>query len=262
MSLCDRTALIFGASSGIGKSIALGLACKCSKIFLVSSNPQKLTNTASYISVNSSNSCIGTYAADMSNLDQLNISIDRAIDYLGHIDILINNTGGPKIAPYSDLLVEDWDEVYKSLFLSAVIPTSRLCPLMSNYGWGRIITITSTVASEPSNLMILSASMRAGLTTYMKSLSRQVAPYGVTVNTVAPGGVQTSRVVDLAEARALKENIPVEKILSQNASAIPIGRLATPEEFAEYPLFLCDDSASYITGTCVNVDGGLTRSVF
>ena len=262
MALRGRTALVFGSSAGIGKAIALGLARKCSKIFLVSSNPDKLNKTASYISTNSEISYIGTYAADMSNADQLNLSVTRAIEELDHIDILINNTGGPRISPYVDLNVDDWDSVYRSLFLSAVIPTSRLCPLMSKAGWGRIVTITSTVASEPSNLMILSASMRAGLTAYMKSLSRQVAQYGVTVNTVAPGGVQTSRILQLAESRALSEKTSVEEILSQNASAIPIGRLATPEEFAEYPLFLCDEKASYITGTCVNVDGGLSRGVF
>ena len=132
---------------------------------------------------------------------------------------------------------------------------------MEKNKWGRIITISSTVAKEPTPQMIISSSLRAGVISYMKSISKQLAPYGITVNVVCPGGVLTERVLDLTQKQAKNSSLPFEEVLKKNTSAIPLGRLARPEEFCEYILFLCSEKSSYITGTCLNVDGGLSRSI-
>ena len=132
---------------------------------------------------------------------------------------------------------------------------------MQSQSWGRIINVTSTVAKEPSPGMILSATARAGLAAFSKALSIELAPAGITVNTVCPGGVLTDRLRGLLEIRSKNEGIPYDTLLEQSQKSIPIGRFASPEEFADYVVFLCSDRARYVTGTYVSVDGGLTKGL-
>lgn len=123
------------------------------------------------------------------------------------------------------------------------------------------MNITSTVAKEPSPVMILSATARAGLHAFSKALSSEIAADGITINSICPGGVLTERLEALLRSRSDKEQVPYPDLLHQSQGSIPIGRFATPEELASYALFLCLEEARYITGTCISVDGGLTKAV-
>ena len=109
--------------------------------------------------------------------------------------------------------------------------------------------------------MILSGTTRAGITAFMKALSTQVAPFGITANVVAPGGVLTGRLIELLEAKSKAENRSYEVLLKESEKSIPLGRFATPDELAKYVVFLCSNEALYVTGTNTNIDGGLSRSV-
>ena len=258
----ERSALIIGGSSGIGKSIANHLASQGYKICIISSNPKKLEAAILDISKKYSHTDIHSVVADISNIDQLSNGIEIANQRLGKIDILINNGGGPKFSSFDQLKLSDWDNSINLLLKSVIFSTTKLSKSMAERGWGRIITITSTVANEPSSGMVMSATLRAAVSAFMKSISIQLANNGVTVNILSPGGVLTERVNELINQRAKIENKSTSEIMEESKNSIPIGRLANPEELASYVQFLCSEEASYITGTILNIDGGLSKSVF
>jgi len=258
-----KSALVFGASDGIGKGIAMGLASEGKRLVLVSRNTEgKLKETQKKIIDNTGNEEIKYFTANMCEQKDVTDAVDYALRELGTIDILINNTGGPQLKRYDEIDSDEWRKVFDSIFLSAVIPTSIITPYMEKQNWGRIVTVTSTVTKEPTPNMMLSSTIRAAVTTYMKCLSRQVANRGVTVNVAAPGGVETQRIKDLAKYRAKDTNKTESDIINEDTKNIPIERLASTEEFANYVLFLCSNKASYITGTSLNIDGGLSRGTF
>ena len=252
-----RQALIYGGSSGIGLGIARCLASQGYNLLIVSRNERKLLEAKKEI-LESKNVEIEVFQANTSIETDLNKSITWA-ESKGQIDILVNNTGGPPAKNYQEITNEEWRNVFESLFLSAVTPSRRLGEQMAQRGWGRIITVGSTVAKEPTEKMISSAAIRAALTNYMKSLSRDLAKYGVTVNTIAIGGINTERVNDLTIQIAEKEGVSVEDIRKKNTALIPAKRLGLPSEAGAYVAFLCSDDAGYITGTNISIDGGLTR---
>ena len=200
--------------------------------------------------------------ADLSNAADIKKVYKFAADKMGKIDILINNAGGPKFGGLPALSEKDWQDAINLTLLSTIRMTSLVTPAMVERKWGRIVTVTSTIAKEPTATMILSATMRAGVTAFMKSLSIELAPKGVTANVVAPGGVLTDRIKELVKTKAELDKVPYEDLLRDNEKTIPFGRFATPEEFAGYVVFLCSEQARYITGTSLNVDGGLSKGIF
>jgi len=128
-------------------------------------------------------------------------------------------------------------------------------------GWGRIINIVSTSVKQPIDGLLLSNSIRPGVIGFSKSASRDLAPLGITINSILPGSIRTDRTVDLATHRSRKEGIAVEQVLAEKANEIPAGRLGEPDEIGAAVAFLCSRQAAYITGASLVVDGGLTRAV-
>ena len=259
--IVGRCALITGASKGIGKAIALGLAAEGVNVCIVSRDEEKLERTAREIQEKTAVKVFWK-AGDVSKSNQLKFIFDHALEHLGKIDILLNNAGGPKAGGLLNLTESDWDSAIDQNLRSAIRLTSLALPGMIERNWGRVITITSTVAKEPSPTMILSATTRAGVTAFTKALSGDVAPHNITVNTVCPGGVLTDRLHQLLEARAKSEGIPFEKLLQENQKIIPSARYASPEEIADYVVFLSSERGRYITGTALCVDGGLSKGLF
>lgn len=261
IDLQGRNALVMGASRGIGKGIAHGLATSGANVCIVARNPESLRSAEEDIRNAGRGSAISVLG-DLARLADIEKAFAFARENLGDIDILINNAGGPKFGSLQTLSEKDWDAAIDLTLRSTIRMTALAVPYMIKKEWGRIVTVTSTLAREPTSPMILSATMRAGVTAFMKALSHDLASQGVTANVVAPGGVLTDRVRDLISIRAKSEKLPYEDLLRESEQSIPIGRFATPEEFSAYVVFLCSDEARYITGTVLNVDGGLSKALF
>jgi 3-oxoacyl-[acyl-carrier protein] reductase len=259
--IAKRCALITGASKGMGKAIAQGLAREGVNVCLVARNEQNLARTAKEID-DETGVLVCWKTGDVSNPSDIRDIFNFACDKLGKVDILLNNAGGPKPGSLLSLSEDDWNSAIDQTLRSVIRLTTLAVPSMIERKWGRIITITSTVAKEPSSTMILSATTRAGVTAFTKSLSSDLAPQGITVNTVGPGGVLTDRLHGLLEIRSKSEGISLDDLLRDNQKIIPMGRYASPDEIADYVVFLCSERGRYITGTALCVDGGLTKGVF
>ena len=260
IDLCKRNALVLGSSRGIGKAIAKGLAHAGANVCLVARNESDLQ--AARAELEAQGTKVVAVSADQASFDGVKKAFAFVEKTLGHIDIVVNNCGGPKYGTLSTLTEEDWDRAIDLTLRSVIRMTALVVPGMIERKWGRIVTVTSTVAKEPSPGMILSATTRAGVAAFMKALSFETASHGVTVNVVAPGGVLTGRIKELLEAKAHAEHRPLEELLKESESSIPLGRFALPEEFANFVVFLCAPQSLYVTGTNVSVDGGLTKGVY
>lgn len=259
--ISKRCALITGASKGMGKAIAQGLAREGVNVCIVARNEESLARTAKEIEAETGVLVVWK-TGDVSKSSEIRDIFNFACDKLGKVDILVNNAGGPKPGSLLSLNEEDWDAAINQTLRSVIRLSTLSVPGMIERKWGRIVTITSTVAKEPSSTMILSATTRAGVTAFTKSLSSDLAPQGITVNTVGPGGVLTDRLHGLIEMRSKSEGISFDDLLRDNQKVIPLGRYASPDEIADYVVFLCSERGRYITGTALCVDGGLTKGVF
>lgn len=180
--------------------------------------------------------------------------------HLGPVDILVTNTGGPPAGPWTDMTDEQWQTGFESTLLNVVRMVRRAAPGMKARGWGRIIHITSVAAVEPQVLLPISATLRGGLMNLTRLQSTELAPYGITVNSVLPGHTMTDRQVHLAEVRAAREGISVDEALAKQVGPVPTGRFGTPEEIAAAITFLASSRASYINGVNLLVDGGVVRT--
>jgi 3-oxoacyl-[acyl-carrier protein] reductase len=259
--ISKRCALITGASKGMGKAIAQGLAREGVNVCIVARNEESLARAAKEIE-DETGVLVCWKTGDVSKSSEVRDIFNFACDKLGKVDILLNNAGGPKPGSLLSLSEEDWSAAIDQTLRSVIRLTTLAVPGMIERKWGRIVTITSTVAKEPGSTMILSATTRAGVTAFTKSLSSDLAPHGITVNTVGPGGVLTDRLQGLLEMRSKSEGISFDDLLRDNQKLIPLGRYASPDEIADYVVFLCSERGRYITGTALCVDGGLTKGVF
>jgi len=189
---------------------------------------------------------------DVTTRTDLERLVERTLKAFGRIDILVNNSGGPPPGPAASLTDEDVEAAVELLLLSAVRLTGLCLPHLAASGRGRVINIESSSVREPIDGLALSNAVRPGVVGWARTLSREVAPQGITVNTIAPGRIETERLLSLYEGGDLAAVV----------AQIPLGRLGTPREVAEVVCFLASDRASYVTGTVIPVDGGLSRLLF
>ena len=197
---------------------------------------------------------------DVSNPDDLAWWVGETKNDLGAPDILITNTGGPPAGPVSLMTDEQWIAGFESTLMN-VIRMSRLVHNdMISKGWGRIVHLTSLVAREPSELLPISSTLRTGLMSLTRLQATELAPHGVTVNSVQPGHTRTDRQTHLVEVRAEKEGISLEEAEAKQVAAVPMKRMAEANEIAAAVAFLCSQRAAYITGINLLVDGGITKT--
>jgi 3-oxoacyl-[acyl-carrier protein] reductase len=250
LGLQGRVALVTGASKGIGRAIAAALAAEGASVAVASRSQERIEAAAREIGAR-------PYAFDSADLDAIPALLEAIESDLGPIDIYVANTGGPP--PGVDPLGftrEQWQDAHRTLILSPMAIIERVVPSMCSSGWGRVLAVGSTAVIEPIPVIQLSNAHRPGLVAAFKVLARQFAADGVTFNHVHPGRIATERIfgdADTPEAR--------EVIAAEAGKVIPAGRLGTVEELAAVAAFLCSDAASYVTGTQLRVDGGLTHSV-
>lgn len=184
--------------------------------------------------------------------------IARMVETAGTVDILVNNAGGPPAGSFAQLSDADWAKAFELTLMSAVRASRLVLPHMKAQRWGRIITISSYGVKHPVPGLTLSNALRLSALGWAKSLSREVGPDNITVNTVCPGWTRTARVESLVEQRAAEAG-SADAALSTIVSQIPLGRLGEPEEIANLALFLGSEAASYITGAAIQVDGGIVE---
>jgi 3-oxoacyl-[acyl-carrier protein] reductase len=258
LGIRGKTALVTGASQGIGRAIALGLAQEGARVLLVARSVEKLERLVQEIKASGGEA--KAIPTDLSKGEELEGLLAR-IQSAGPIELFLANTGGPRPSPAQELSPMDFRQAADGLLYPLIRLVEGLLPGMKAQGFGRILAITSLAVKEPIENLALSNTLRAAVTGYLKTLSREVAPYGITVNMLAPGYTLTERVSEVFEYRAKEQGTSLEAALAQQARQIPAGRLGQPEEIADVALFLLSSRASYLTGQTVVVDGGFTRSL-
>jgi len=261
LGLKRRRALVCGASQGLGRAIAHALAAEGAHITICSRSEDRIGRARDEIA-EATGAEVHAVAADLAEPEGVEHAVRTAREALGEIDILVTNTGGPPSGPFEDHSTEDWRQAVAQLLESVVNLTREVLPEMKERRWGRILNVTSITVKQPVEGLILSNSIRAGVTGFAKTLSNEAAPFGVTVNCLVPGYTRTERLVDLAEAISRRTGGTTADAYTGWESEIPMGRLGEPEELGALAAFLASEKAGYITGQSVAVDGGWIKGLF
>src|SRR3954449_6015518 len=246
LGLTGRVALVTGASKGIGRAIAAELVAEGARVAVASRSEDRIRATAAQIGATG-------FAHDTADVDGAAGLVARVEHELGPVDVLVTNSGGPP--PGADPLGfthAQWEDAYRMLVLGPLALIDTAMPAMRSRGWGRIVGVSSSAVREPIPVLMLSNAHRSGLLAAFKTISRQVAADGVTVNSVLPGRIATARLADTSGSLEGAEQAAREQV--------PAGRLGTIEEMGAAAAFLCSDAAGYVTGQAVLVDGGLTQA--
>lgn len=261
LGINGKVALITASSTGIGKAVAEAFAEEGCNIAICSRTKETLIDTAREIK---SKFNLDPFwgICDLNQQKDIENFYNAVVNQFGKIDILINNCGGPVPGFFLELSEEDWDNAYKQVLLSVVRFSNLVIPKMIEQEWGRIVNITSIAVKQPVSNLMLSNSLRAGVTGFAKSLSNEFGNKNITVNNVAPGYTLTHRLYELAVTRAKTSGKSHEEILFEMAKEVPMNRLGGPEEIAAMVVFLASQKASYISGTTIQVDGGSTKGIF
>jgi 3-oxoacyl-[acyl-carrier protein] reductase len=199
--------------------------------------------------------------ADASRAADISRVVAEANRAFGGVDILVANVGGPPPGPFEQMTDEHWKTAFEQVHLSTVRFIREVLPHMKQARWGRILAIQSSSVKQPVDGLVLSNGIRPGIAGLFKTLAGDLAPHGITANLVLPGRIMTDRFREHQTDRATRSGVTLEKQMELSSADIPMGRIGTPEEFAAMVVFLASARASYVTGTAVQVDGGLIRSV-
>jgi 3-oxoacyl-[acyl-carrier protein] reductase len=238
-----KVALVTGASKGLGFGVASALAREGASVAVASRSEERIRQAAASIGAT-------PFVHDTADADAAGELVRQVESQLGPVDILVTNSGGPPASPDAlSFSHEQWRSAYELLLLGALALVESVLPGMRERNWGRVLSLSSGVAREPIPVLVLSSAHRAGLLAALKTIARQVAPDGVTINTLLPGVIATDR------AKELGADSP------ERLATVPAGRLGTVDEFAAAAAFLCSEPAGYITATTLLVDGGAARAV-
>lgn len=259
VELKGKTALVFAASQGLGKAIAARLAEEGANVMIASRSEEKLAQVAEEISYLGSGQVLHKMA-DVTKTEDIQDVIQYTVDTFGTIDILINNTGGPKAGNFLSLTDDDWKHAFELNLLSYIRIIREVVPVMKKSG-GRIVNIASSSIKEPIAGLILSNTFRTGIVGLTKTLASELAEDGILINTVAPGRIATDRVKELDTIRAEKLGVDVSEIEEEMRNQIPLKRYGQPEEFAKAVAFLVSGANSYMTGQSFLIDGGMVKSI-
>lgn len=251
-----KVAMVAAASKGIGLACAQALAAEGCQISICGRDETRLTEAQSNIE-----GTVQTYIVDVANPDDLAWWVEQTLADLGPPEILVTNTGGPAAGSIQKITDEEWEAGFESTLMNIVRLTRLVTPHMSAAGFGRIVHITSLVAKEPSLLLPISSTLRAGICALTKIQAIEYGGAGITVNGVLPGHTLTDRQTHLAEVKSQTSGISVDEALQQSADLSPLKRMAKVEEIAAVVAFLCSTPAAYLTGESILVDGAATSVI-
>ena len=242
LGIAGRTALVTGASTGLGLASAQALAAEGVRVALVSRSAEKRATATATVDGDPV-----AVTADLADDGSIDAMLDEVVAALGHVDILVANAGGPPPGTFASTDLDRYPDALQLNLLAHVRMCRALIPPMQERRWGRVVAITSATVREPSPSLMLSNTARAGLTAFLKTTATEVAGDGVTVNSVQPGLHATGRLRDLYDD------------LDDAASGHPMGRIGDPADFGRIVAFLCSETANYVTGTGLPVEGGTLK---
>ena len=261
LSIKGKNAIVCASSQGLGKSAAIDLAKEGVNLAICSRNKDKVNLVKSEIEKISDVKVVAI-EADLSSEKDINDLFKEAKKELNVIDILINNNGGPPPSTFEELTDEDWQRTLNSTMMSAIRLSKLVLPDMKKNKWGRIINISSVSVKTPVNGLFLSNSIRMGVLGWAKSLSDEVAPYGVTVNSVCPGTTKTERIEQILNAQSESSGKDKSEIEEAMANSIPMLRIGEASDLSALITFLASEKANYMTGLAIQVDGGSARTFY
>ncbi|GAB3896282.1 SDR family oxidoreductase [Larkinella knui] len=257
LSLTGKTAVVCGSTQGIGYASAVELALLGAHVTLLARNEEKLK--AAINSLDTQQGQKHQYrVADFANPEQVKTVIDAYLEEFPDVHILVNNTGGPAGGPLIDAQLDEFTKTFAAHLLNNQILAQAVVPSMKRLGYGRIVNIISTSVKQPIVGLGVSNTIRGAVAQWAKTLSLEIAPFGITVNNVLPGYTRTARLDAVLTMRAGAQEKSREEIEAQMQAEIPSRRFAEPEEVAAAVAFLCTPAAASINGINVPVDGGKT----
>jgi 3-oxoacyl-[acyl-carrier protein] reductase len=255
-----KTALVGGGSKGLGLAAASSLAARGYRVIVCARTSGDLEKASDHIRVVTNNPEVVPFRCDFSKRESLQSLGEFLNEKQYPIDVLINNVGGPQPGKVTELSEEDWERGLDLLFRSTLRLYAMVVPGMKERRWGRIINILSPAAVEPAPTLAISSVLRAGLVNYAKLFSKEAGQYGITVNSIMPGGFRTARTEQLERDTAERRKVSVETVQKENEAGIPIQRMLAPEELGGLIVYLASDEAAGMTGALIPIDGGQMRT--
>ncbi|HTQ61115.1 MAG TPA: SDR family oxidoreductase [Methylomirabilota bacterium] len=260
LGLRARVAIVAAASKGLGRAVAEELSREGAEVAICARTAPDLETAARRIQEISGRE-VFWQSLDVGKAGAVAEFVGKVEERFGRVDICVTNTGGPPSKLFAATTDEDWRVWTEQLLMSVVHFAKAVLPRMQRRNWGRFLTITSYSVKQPVEGLLLSNSLRAGVTGMVRTLANEYGASGITVNNVCPGYTRTDRLDELAAMMGARSGASAEEIFAGWKKLIPAGRLGTPEEFASVVTFLASERASYINGVSLTVDGGATRSL-
>jgi len=261
LGLKDRVAIVAASSQGLGKAVALGLAREGAKLAMCARTEATLEAAAAEIRRETGVEIL-TRAFDVTVHEDVRHFVADTAEHFGRLDICVANAGGPPTKPFAETTVEDWVAASDLNLFSTVYFARETLPLMQQRRWGRFLAITSVSVKQPIEGLVLSNSVRSGVSGLVKTLANEYGPYNILVNSVCPGYTATARLLALGGKLAERQGVTQQEIEDRWAKQAPLQRIGQPEEFANVVVFLASERASYVTGVALQVDGGLVKGVY
>jgi len=260
LGLEGKTAIVCGSTQGIGKAIALELSTLEADITLVARDEEKLKSVLGELQT-SKDQNHNYICADFAEPEDLKQKVEKFVSEIGTVHILVNNTGGPAGGPVFLATIEDFETAFTQHLKCNHILTQVLVPFMKSEGFGRIINVISTSVKQPLDGLGVSNTIRGAVASWSKTLANELGSFGITVNNVLPGATETERLSEIIKNKSAKIGASQKDISNAMKNAVPAKRFAKPEEIANAITFLASETASYINGINLPVDGGRTKSL-